>query len=166
MNLAFTTKWPNTMPDHLAGQPTNFQVKIWKSFPEPLQVKHIRCYSPFSIKNIFNEKAKLHTIREDKKNRWKPGTDIHFIINNRTPQRYQFAPILKCVSTQKFEIFWQDLDLYPLAIPQVYVDGVWLIGQQLQNLAINDGFNCLDDFFLYFNKNFTGKIIHWTNFKY
>jgi len=28
--------------DHLAGQPTNFQVKIWKSFPEPLQQNIIR----------------------------------------------------------------------------------------------------------------------------
>ena len=33
-------------------------------------------------------------------------------------------------------------------------------------LAINDGFESLKHFFEYFNEDFEGKIIHWTDLKY
>lgn len=33
-------------------------------------------------------------------------------------------------------------------------------------LAINDGFESIDDFFNYFNEDTTGKIIHWTDLEY
>ena len=36
----------------------------------------------------------------------------------------------------------------------------------IPNLAQNDGFDCEEEFFAYFNKAYTGKIIHWTDYKY
>jgi len=36
----------------------------------------------------------------------------------------------------------------------------------LKTLARNDGFESVDDFFKWFNADFQGKIIHWTDFKY
>jgi len=106
---------------------------------------------------------KLHTIREDKKNLWKAGNDIHFVINNRTPQRFQFAPVVKCVSTQRIEI------LHGLKSDKqafVAVDGKTLHISDIKRLAINDGFDSVDDFFAWFKEDFKGKIIHWTNLKY
>ena len=36
----------------------------------------------------------------------------------------------------------------------------------LRELAKNDGFESVEDFFAYFNKDFKGKIIHWTDLQY
>lgn len=99
---------------------------------------------------------KLHTIRKDSKNRWKAGNDIHFCINVRTKNQFQFAPIVKCISTQEIEI--QDKN--------VWIDGLKCTWDEIEVLAINDGFDSVDAFFEYFNTGFTGKIIHWTNLKY
>lgn len=115
---------------------------------------------------------KLHTIREDKSNRWKAGNDIHFVINNRTPERFQFAPVVKCVSVQEIEIKYKHAE----DLPDVFIDGcdMWKKGQpgikecfkEIEQLAINDGFDSMLQFFLYFNTDFKGKIIHWTDLKY
>jgi hypothetical protein len=105
---------------------------------------------------------KRHTIRKDTSNRWKAGNDIHFCINVRTKNQFQFAPVVKCVSTQKLEI-----KKHPIHnVFSVYVDGIYLEPDDTELLAINDGFDSVEDFFAYFNKDFTGKIIHWTNLKY
>ncbi|MHB8209116.1 hypothetical protein [Mucilaginibacter sp.] len=107
--------------------------------------------------------AKIHTIREDKPNRWKPGNDIHFVINNRTANRFQFAPIIKCKSVQTIQIKWKHKGKRSWV--KVLIDGKVIHGV-LHHLAPNDGFGCIDDFLAYFNKDFTGKIIHWTDLKY
>ena len=113
---------------------------------------------------VGSNKSKLHTIRVDESNRWKTGMDIHFVINNRTPQRFQFAPVVKCTGDQKIEILYSFPDNLLSAFPRVFVDGVWL--PDATQLAINDGFNSVEDFFAWFNKDFTGKIIHWTDLRY
>ena len=63
-------------------------------------------HSPFDYINYFNEKK--HTIREDKKNRWKAGTKIDFFINVRQKNMFRFAPVLPVVSIQKIEFIWKD----------------------------------------------------------
>jgi len=120
--------------------------------------------SPNNTKPLL---PKIHTIREDLKNKWKPGNLIHFVINNRTKFRYQFAPLLKCVSVQKFVVHYDYNSKNELwDKPLVYVDGKQIRGKKLFLLANNDGFETVEAFFKYFNTNFTGKIIHWTNKKY
>lgn len=121
---------------------------------------------------------KIHTIREDKKDRWKVGNKIHFVIDNRTKFRFQFAPVLKVKSVQKIEIRHSKK---PATIGYergtrsvVLIDDVeffdTVMGQKgwddMKKFAQNDGFNSVDDFFKYFNSNFVGKIIHWTSFSY
>lgn len=103
-------------------------------------------------------KPKDHTIRMDKSNRWKADNDIHFVVNNRTKNYFRFAPIIKCKSVQKIEInakAWS-----------VKIDHHRILPGTLHRLAINDGFDSVESFFDYFNKDFTGNIIHWTNLKY
>lgn len=120
-----------------------------------------------------NYNSKLHTIREDKNNRWKSGVMIDFFINVRTKKMFRFAPKLRVVSTQKIEIKY-----IPMTIPKgelrpwVKVDGktVFFIDKiendKMLQIAQNDGFDTTEDFFSYFNEDFNGKIIHWTDLKY
>lgn len=102
---------------------------------------------------------KKHTIREDNKDRWHKGKVIHCATGLRTRDYQEFAR-LWCTHTQKIEIRYLD------GIPRVYVDGLKLTDIGMQTLAANDGFETIQDFFKWFKKDFTGKIIHWTNLKY
>lgn len=116
---------------------------------------------------------KVTTIREDESNRWKAGNDIHFVINNRRPNRFQFAPVLKCKNVQKIRIGEMAMTASESCfidsqgkIRVIYVDDHRLFREDIVKVAHNDGFDTAEDFFDYFNKDFTGKIIHWTDLKY
>lgn len=50
--------------------------------------------------------------------------------------------------------------------PYVYVDGRQLSYSEIEELAVNDGFDSAEDFFKWFKKDFRGWIIHWTDKKY
>ncbi|MDO3641955.1 hypothetical protein [Mucilaginibacter sp. L3T2-6] len=117
---------------------------------------------------IENYKPKGHTIRRDEHNRWRAGMDIHPVINNRTRNRFQFAPVIKCVRVQDYRIGYFPEENYPCPLNNihVYIDGNVLSDAAVKQLAINDGFDTVADFFAYFNTDFTGKIIHWTDLKY
>lgn len=138
---------------------------------------------------------KPHSIREDKTNRWKPGMKIHFTTGSRSKNYKCFAES-KCISTQVIEIKEIDSKVHPIIkealtllgvetdihyifeeyVPkldvvfrkrfQVTIDGRVLSVGEINTLAKNDGFNNTHDFFRWFNKSFTGKIIHWTDLKY
>ncbi|WZL88291.1 hypothetical protein VS868_11860 [Salinimicrobium sp. 3283s] len=168
MTLAFSTTWPKHMPAHMASQPTNFVAKIMRCISygftsidgpiAPCQAHLNQAYEKGVLEYGWaRNHKKAHTIREDSKDLWKAGRDIHFVINNRTKQRFQFAPVVKCVSVQKVEISFMN---------DVLVDGRELSFNEIEVLAKNDGFDSVEDFFSWFNKDFTGKIIHWTNLKY
>ena len=103
--------------------------------------------------------AKIHTIRADKKNRWKPGKIIHMASGIRT-KHYNCFKITECISTQEIIIKYHGLQWI------VYVDGIQLSVGDLKKLATFDGFSTIADFAAWFNEDFTGKIIHWTKFKY
>lgn len=107
--------------------------------------------------------SKIHTIRQDASNRWKAGNKIHFVINNRTPKRFQFAPVIYCTGIQKIVIIYARGSR---SRRWVVVDDSLQTEQELITLARNDGFESVDDFFAYFSEDFEGKIIHWTGFRY
>lgn len=147
----------------LNGKPTYFVEKIQKAltdtdfFSTPEIV-------PYEFKFDYYKSCipKLHTIREDKNNRWKPGVIIDFFINTRTKDMFRFAPRIPVVSTQKIVIRHQEI----MNDANITIDGMVLNYSQKEHLAQNDGFDSLKDFFAYFNEDFEGKIIHWTDFKY
>lgn len=166
MTLAFSQE--------LNGNKTYFINKIWKSLVDN-DISPLHSYQKYLYlyDNKFGDvwdfgvglPAKIHTIREDKANRWKEGNMIHFVINNRTKDRFQFAPVVFCTGVQKIEIKYND---YPVVI----IDNrpLYISNKEdysiLHKLAQNDGFETIEEFFGYFNKDFKGKIIHWTNFEY
>lgn len=186
MTLSFSTKWPERMGE-LAGQPNYFTNKIvkgvWKHSPllmkefvlsrtekEKKRFEEIKPFEDLTIKEEESLFSKLHTIRHDPHNRWKPGMKIHPVINNRTKNRFQFAPVVKCVSVQKIEIkYWNKCGDYPNIIIDKHYgyhayekDGF----EFMEQLALNDGFPSVEAFFQYFNADFKGKLIHWTDLKY
>lgn len=183
----------------LNGKPTYFVESIWegllrnvfdedKEYQEYLRLhkKKFDVYwdwFPEDHKRL--EYPKIHTIREDKKDRWKPGTKIDFFINCRQKDMFRFAPVLPVVITQKIEFIWKeniekhtclgtkfDRTCTVRIDDRFYGDAYLLNGSlisssyTIKTLAQNDGFDCEEDFFAYFNATYIGKIIHWTEKRY
>lgn len=108
---------------------------------------------------------KIHTIRKQT-TRWKPGKKIHFAIGIRTKDYKCFKEGV-CKSVQDIEIRYVNPDS---DYPAVWIDGkehrVFHRPCVLLQLAMNDGFKNLEDFFTWFDADFSGILIHWTNRKY
>lgn len=101
--------------------------------------------------------TKIHTIREDKHNRWKAGQLINFATGVRTKDYKEFKKG-KCVSVQKIYIDSESCT--------ISVDGRWLKKDEMEKLTFNDGFVTWEHLFMWFRDGFSGKIIHWTAYKY
>lgn len=125
----------------------------------------------------FIGRPKIHTIRRDPHNRWKAGRKIEMVYRGagyRIIDHFNkgIPELEKCVSVQKIEIKWTDVKKpFGLGItkhPIVVIDNARFNGQSshILQLAINDGFKDLDQFFRWFNKDFSGNLIHWTDLKY
>lgn len=165
----------------LAGQPNLFEHKIWTSqMPDTLSANALSAVLvEFARYNVIRKEKfgasmeikdvcpKIHTIRQG--NRWKAGMKIHPVINNRNKNRFQFAPVMECVSVQEIEIYKGII----LIDNKVFYDE-WISKHCpdrsklnfISKLAINDGFPSVEAFFQYFNTDFTGQIIHWTDLNY
>lgn len=106
--------------------------------------------------------TKIHSIRSDISNRWKEGNNIQMATGVRT-KKYNCFNCAICTGTQKIEIL-RTSDYLNETI--VKVDGRQLSTKEVQQLARNDGFMSLIDFWLWFSEGYTGKIIHWTDYRY
>lgn len=170
------------------GEETHFIEKIWVGFAINYFLWNNRngCLSTEKFKEdwpygddhdgtsswwrpFMTAKPKIHTIREDKTDRWKPETIIHFMQWTGRPYHskcYHFAPLIPCISTQSIEIE------YVLSKPIVVIDNSYFynpilgIDKGMLKLANNDGFETIEDFFKWFHHDFSGKIIHWTDLIY
>ena len=151
-------------------KPSYFVEKIWKALKDQEITQELAdaTFNNFFNWNVYGKvKPKLHTIREDTKNRWKVGNKIHFYINCRQKNMFQFAPVLKVKNIQEVFMTYAYNDLI-----QISIDGKELFSfKEREQFAINDGFDTWQDFFDYFypaiinnpKKQFKGKIIHWTD---
>lgn len=171
MIIGLSTKFPKGNGT-LSGKSTFFPEKIWQSIPDDYTTEHFQEYLDGFDKvgydwdvDAVDFLPKKHTLRSDEKDRWKVGMMIHFFINVRTKNMFRFAPRIPVKSIQKVEV-QNPYHNNPDYFPNVIIDGRMLIKQEIQELAINDGFDSVDDFFEWFNEDFTGKIIHWTDLKY
>lgn len=174
------------------GKPSEFVSKIWIgieykfsefnykgnrlfNFPK----EYIECGQK-GLLTFQRQKPKIHTIREDKKDRWKVGTKIDFFINVRQKNMFRFAPVLQVVCIQKIKIRWYSPS-DETKTARIYIDdksfacAIWHKGKEdnpiytgkgFLKFCQNDGFDTIDDFFKYFDKDFEGKLIHWTDKRY
>lgn len=167
MTLSFTQT--------IDGLPNYFIEKIWEGLPEKdidvydliVMDYRIKFGCEWDGKNFIHHLPKIHTIRANRHSKWRAGMDIHFVINNRQKNRFQFAPVVKCISVQEIWILkFNDIDL------GVKIDGRNLTASEAEEMARNDGFEDADGFYKYFltnseyGENFYGKIIHWTDKRY
>jgi hypothetical protein len=124
--------------------------------------------------------TKIHTIREDYLGRWKPTMLIHFWKSNPrvlSQKPYQFHP----------ESYpnWKGSNPPRCGVPQrifiqfkreftavIRIEDRTLSDVEMETLAKNDGFESLKDMLHWFwplvekTGVFSGRIIHWTDFKY
>jgi hypothetical protein len=146
MTLGFKTTFTD-------GTPTHFVEKIMASVP-----KFKFAYQAFE--------PKIHSLREDPHNRWKKDAHIHMATGVRSNYYKQFnegiAELEKCKSTQRI---FMTLDF----ALEITVDGKYLHFDEVQLLIKNDGLN-YNQFVKWFFPDgmgeWSGKIIHWTDFKY
>lgn len=172
MTLAFSTKFPKGKPG-LEGKPTRFVEKILESMnvhqltefhPWNEKVDQLEKMDFFDFDYLYNDPTpKIHTMRSDEKDRWKKGKLIHPVINNRTPERFQFAPKMVCSGTERISLIHRYARTIVMIDEKFYCDSD---DPKMLKLAQNDGFDSVDDFFAWFNQDWAGKIIHWTPFRY
>ena len=134
------------------------------------------------LKTNFEQKIldriKIHTIREVPTDRWKAGNKINFVTGARSKNYNQFD-LGECHSVQYISIRHSLMNGKKHIVvligdttldPRVFYNGARNNAVQRENmlqLAKNDGFDSIEDFFKYFTKDiFVHKLIHWTNFKY
>lgn len=162
----------------LAGNPTNFVPMIWNSmWKEQDLTDFIQDHEPteglqWFLNNCLPGPSKPHTIRAGK--RWRPGVMIDFWINMRTKDQFRFAPRVPVVSVQDILIKYKNnpSGWEANSEPYVMIEKTWFYPDDdsdrkvLTSLAINDGFPNVDAFFKWFDSDFEGQIIHWTDLKY
>lgn len=182
MNLAFKTE--------INGEPTHFPEKIMRALHQNDLCSYAGLAEMYQNNLVAKPKSyrfadhlrveinefdpKIHTIRADPNDRWRPGNLIHFFINSRTPNMFQFAPVVECVSIEHIRIEWEPVfhefktgkKFIVRRWAKVFIENAELDSSEIEKLAINDGFESIEKFFEYFNVDFEGKIIHWTKFKY
>ncbi len=159
---------------------TNFREKILAGVGlVAISGDNIKPYGPILQDGFI---PKIHTIREDKHNRWKAGMRIQMVY--RGP-KYSIADhfnkgieeLSVCKSAQTIQMKWGermekivihvDSKLFAVipCVSNIRVREPFLSNGLL--LAQNDGFENVIDFAKWFKwDDFTGKIIHWSDFKY
>lgn len=169
-----------TFSTQINGKPTCFIQRIWACllqidydlYDDYLHPDGFPPQMPWPPSSYKNFTPKRHSIREDKNNRWKEGTKIDFFINARQKNMFRFAPVLPVVSIQKVEIIYFPITIPRIDVPILKVDGKLIYDaaginkKEMLEFAQNDGFDTIEDFFAYFDKTYTGKIIHWTDLRY
>lgn len=108
--------------------------------------------------------TKIHTIREDKGSRWKPGMKIHGATGTRT-KNYECFFTGWCVNTQ-FIMIEPDIRRVYIQIPIGDCVLRHLSDELMLQFVRNDGFDSVEDFWSFWPNRFEGIIIHWTPFYY
>jgi len=114
------------------------------------------------VEKIFDG-SKIHTIREDKADRWMMGRPIHFATGVGTKKYKEFKKG-ECISIQDISINPYTKSIIIMScykFPNNHLDV-----KEILRFIKNDGFDTVEDFWRFFDKHFEGVIIHWTDFKY
>lgn len=123
------------------------------------------------VESIING-IKVHTIRDDKQNRWKVGNKIHFWLGNPRNARGKTKPYQFGIG----EVSRVETIRMKFAIQEDWQQDIVYIGNdivlksidELNALAENDGFENwfqMKNWFDNEDKQYFGKIIFWKNFE-
>jgi len=121
---------------------------------------------------LIKKGVKLHTIRDDKHNRWKAGTKIHFWLGSPRNTKGKIKPYQFGVGeVLRVETIRMDFAILEDWQPDVVHIGACLLNttEGLNELAIKDGFENwlqMKKWFFNFDGQYFGKIIFWKNFEF
>jgi len=112
--------------------------------------------------------VKLHTVRDDKGNRWHAGQKIHFATGVRTKKYKQFKEG-ECLSTQVILMSITPFDELVITIGNKSLEHF-----QKKKFIKIEGFSQWIDFYRWFSPLikaspdgiYRAKLIHWTTLKY
>lgn len=164
--ITFSRVYPSYHPK--AGQPTNFVEKIYKSlFLMKVVPSELGSSFNFDIMNDNKYSQKHHTIRAG--NRFKVGDKFSPRVwgNDVNPKSGRSGPyhskqiiIAPCIEVKKVFDFVIDM-----LSGEYLMNGKTIPIETLRQIAINDGFENLDEFELWFDlkrgEGFIGQIICW-----
>lgn len=116
--------------------------------------------------------TKIHTLRADVKDRWDVGRKIHFATGVRTANYSCFKEGVVSGIQYVFMTYYQGR--FEVSVGDTNYCDQYLDWSDIEKLARNDGFDGVDDFMKWFipliesseDHCFSGKIIHWTEFRY
>ena len=170
-------------------KPTYFKEKILDRHVWTMPFQKLPDDAPYPngyIMGSLKFPNKLHTIRADSHDRWKAGRSIQMVYRGagyKIKDKFNegIPELEKCVSTQKIKFKWKKKSVsifidgtlkcfikasYDLDIDKVVPECSYEHQQFIRTLSMNDGFDHVREFLAWFNKDFTGKIIHWSDLKY
>lgn len=125
----------------------------------------ILSFSRDSFEGAVKARTKIHTIRRDEHNRWKPGMTIQFWRGNPRNVKnnpYQFGTgVVDRVA---------DIGIFPKKdIVIILFSGVIFVKvnsrDELNRFAVNDGFKDWEEMKEWFTEDFSGKLIIWKEFE-
>lgn len=115
-------------------------------------------FSEPKFESLIKQNVKLHTIRADKKNRWKVGNSIQFWSGNPRNVRAKNKPhqfgtgicsMILPIEVNPFE-------------NEIIIDGYkYNDTEVLNSIAVNDGFENWEKMRNFFTEVFEGKMIYW-----
>lgn len=120
----------------------------------------ILTFSKTKFEQLIKDGVKIHTIRRDEPNRWKVGNKIHFWIGNPRNTKGKDKPhqfgVGKVSRIETIEIN-PDNDY-------IIINSVKFGSKiELDEIAINDGFENWEEMKTFFPEVFIGKLIFWKN---
>lgn len=128
---------------------------------------------PTNFKEKILSGQKKHSIREDGKRRWKVGMLIHMAYGVRTKFYECFCDKHRCTGKQEIKIKWSKSKVFVSVdidhkVFYTLQGGVVFIDKGMIELAKNDGFDSVEDFFRWFSEDTKPNtfIIHWTDLRY
>lgn len=178
MILNFITHFPD-------GAPTYFADKVSESFDFLNDDELCKAWDSAWAKTDFYEKSnelfkrigenanlffgdvlpKIHSLREDIHDRWCVGMKIHFYVWSRTKKATCFG-IGEVKAIQYAIINAQLQRIFIMDEKNGLGHSRELLGTDLADFVLNDGFDSIDQFWKFFTQSKTYKLIHWTDFKY
>lgn len=133
----------------------------------------ILSYSHTSFVPAIIQNTKIHTLRRDENDRWKAGMSIQHWFGNPRNSKSSIPPFQfhegVCDDFERIIVF-KDEYAYGYSCYVFRPDGssLFLTPQACLSLATNDGLTPKEfhDWFLAEEGEFSGKIIHFTPFRY
>lgn len=156
-------------------EPTNFREKILAgaNYFQPSGEEPVRNGPSTHSVSIKYFVPKIHTFREDPHDRWKAGMKVSMVYRGAGYKIIDWfnegIPELGTIkSIQKIQLRWVETKLENRVISTllIFIDNKGFPFNRYEELFANDGFKSRVQFFKWFKKDWSGKILHFTDLRY